>query len=109
MILLESPKPMAVHRPLQAIESKVKYSITLQSKMIIFHKRTPHKMNGKVLSVKSSETLGFASSKRVEQMPQWAQRPAMDRFRDIRAGSDENYIVNILYTLYYPYHLKIFP
>ena len=52
-------------------------------------------MNGKVLSVRLSETLGFGSSKRVEQMTQWAQRPAMDRFRDIRAASDENYIVNI--------------
>ena len=28
-------------------------------------------------------------------MSQWAQRPAMDRFRDIRATSDRNYIVNI--------------
>ena len=28
-------------------------------------------------------------------MSQWAQRPAMDRFRDIRAQSDENYMVNI--------------
>ena len=34
-------------------------------------------MNGKVLSVKSFETLGFGSTKRVEQMSQWAQRPAM--------------------------------
>ena len=58
-------------------------------------KRTPHKMNGKLLSVKLSETLGFVSSKRVNQMSQWAQRPAMDRFRDIRDASDENYIVNI--------------
>ena len=40
-------------------------------------------MNGKVLSVKLSETLEFGSSKRVEQISQWAQRPAMDRFRDI--------------------------
>ena len=52
-------------------------------------------MNGKVLSVKLSETLGFGSSRRVEQMSQWAQRPAIDRFRDMRAASDENYIVNI--------------
>ena len=37
-------------------------------------------MNGKVLSLKFSETLGFGSSKRVEQMSQWAQRPDMDRF-----------------------------
>ena len=37
-------------------------------------------MNGKVLSVKLSETLEFGSSKRVEQMSQWAQRSAMDRF-----------------------------
>ena len=37
-------------------------------------------MNEKVLSVKMSETLGFGSSKRVEQLSQWAQRPAMDRF-----------------------------
>ena len=28
-------------------------------------------------------------------MSQWAQRPAMDRFLDGRAASDENYIVNI--------------
>ena len=28
-------------------------------------------MNGKVLSVKLSETLGFVSSKRVEEMTQW--------------------------------------
>ena len=46
-----------------------------------------------MLSVKLSETLGLGSSKRVEQMSQWAQRPAMDRFWDIRAASDENYIV----------------
>ena len=52
-------------------------------------------MNGKVLSAKLSETLGFGSCKRVEQMFPWAQRPAMDRFPDIRAASDENYIVNI--------------
>ena len=52
-------------------------------------------MNGKVLSVKLSETLAFGSSKRVEQMPQWAQRPAMHRFQDIRNASDEDYIVNI--------------
>ena len=58
-------------------------------------KRTPHKMNGKGLSVKFSETLGFGSSKRVEQMSQWVRRPAMDRFWDIRDASDENYIVNI--------------
>ena len=60
-----------------------------------FSERTPHKMNGKVLSFKLSETLGFVSSKRVEQMSQYAQRPAMDRFREIRAANDENYIVNI--------------
>ena len=61
--------------------------------------RTPHKMNGKVLSVKLSETLGFGSSKRIEQMFQWAQKPAMDRLWDIRDASDENYIVNIfIYT-----------
>ena len=52
-------------------------------------------MNGKVLFVKLSETLGFGSSKRVEQMSQWAQRPAMNRFWDIRDASDENYIINI--------------
>ena len=52
-------------------------------------------MNWKVLSVKLSETLGFGSPKQVEQMSQWAQRPAMGRFRDIRAASDKNYIVNI--------------
>ena len=40
-------------------------------------------MNGKVLSINLSETLGFGSSKRVKQMSQWAQRSAiMDRFRD---------------------------
>ena len=44
-------------------------------------------MNWKVLFVKLSETLEFGSSKRVEQMSQRAQRPAMDRFRDIRAAS----------------------
>ena len=37
-------------------------------------------MNGKVLSVKSSETLGFGSSKRVEQISQWAQSPKMAGF-----------------------------
>ena len=52
-------------------------------------------MNGKVLSVKSSETLGFHSSNRVKRMSQCVQRPDMDRFRDIRATSDENYIDNI--------------
>ena len=52
-------------------------------------------MNGKVLSVKLSETLGYGSSKRVEQMSQWTQRPTMDRLWDIRHASDENYIVNI--------------
>ena len=52
-------------------------------------------MNGKVLSVKLSETFGFGSSKRVEQMSQWAQRPAMDSFRDIRAARYENSLVNI--------------
>ena len=36
-------------------------------------------MNDEVLSVKLSETLGFDSSKLVEQMSHWAQRPAMDR------------------------------
>ena len=37
-------------------------------------------MNGKVHSVKLSETLGFGSSNRLEQkMSQWGQRPAMDR------------------------------
>ena len=59
-------------------------------------------MNGKVLSVKLSETLGFGCSKRGEQMSQWAQRSAMDRFRDIRATSDENYMVNIfIYIMLY--------
>ena len=53
-------------------------------------------MNGKVLSVELSETLEFSSSKQVEQMSQWAQSSAMDRFWDIRDGSDENYIFNIL-------------
>ena len=67
-------------------------------------------MNGKVLSVKLSETLGFGSFKRVEQMSQWAQRPAaMDRFWNIRDASDENYIFNILIYYNYPYHLKTFP
>ena len=47
-------------------------------------------MNGKVLSVKLSETLEFGSCKRIEQMSKWAQRPAMDRFWDIRDASDEN-------------------
>ena len=37
-------------------------------------------MNGKVLSVKSSETLEFGSSKRVEQMSQGAQSPKMAGF-----------------------------
>ena len=55
----------------------------------IISQRTPHKINGKELSVKLSETLGFGSSKRVEQMSQWEQRPDMDRCRDIRAASDE--------------------
>ena len=59
----------------------------------------PHKMNGKVLSVKLSEPFGFGSSKRAEQMSQYAQRPAIDIFRDIRAASDENYIVNIMSSL----------
>ena len=53
-------------------------------------------MNGKVLSVKLSETLGFGSSKRVEQVFQWAHRPTLDRFWDIRAASDENHMFNIL-------------
>ena len=66
-------------------------------------------MNGKVLSVKFSETLEFGSSKRVEQMSQWEQRPAMDRFWDIRAAIDENYIANIFIYICHPYHLKIFP
>ena len=62
--------------------------------------RTPHKMNGKVLSVKFSENLRFGSSKRVEQMSQWAQRPAMDRFWDVQDASDENHIANIfIYTI----------
>ena len=52
-------------------------------------------MNGKVLSVKSSETLGFGSYKRVEQISQWAQRPDMDTFWDVRDTIDENYIVII--------------
>ena len=65
--------------------------------------RTPHKMNGKVLSVKSSETLGFGFSKRVEQISQWAQRPKLDgfflhilmgRFLDDRV--DIIYYINIL-------------
>ena len=37
-------------------------------------------MNGKGLSVKLSETLGFGSSKRVEQLSQWAQSPKMAGF-----------------------------
>ena len=37
-------------------------------------------MNGKVLFVKLSETLGFGSSKRVEQMSQWTQTPKMTGF-----------------------------
>ena len=52
-------------------------------------------MNGRALSVKLSETLRFGRSKRVKQMSQWAQRPAMDRFWDVRDASDENYFVNI--------------
>ena len=37
-------------------------------------------MNGKVLSAKLSETLGFGSSIRVEQMSQWVQSPKMAGF-----------------------------
>ena len=37
-------------------------------------------MNGKVLSVKFSETSGFGSSKWVEQMSQWAQSQKMAGF-----------------------------
>ena len=37
-------------------------------------------MSGKVLCVKSSETLGFGSSERVEQMSQWAQSQKMAGF-----------------------------
>ena len=48
-----------------------------------------------MLSVKLPKPLGFGSSKRVEQMSQWAQRPAIDKFWDIRGASDENNIVNI--------------
>ena len=56
-------------------------------------------MNRKVLFVKLSETLGFGSSQRAEQMSQWAQRPATDRFWDIRDASNQNYIVYIfIYT-----------
>ena len=66
-------------------------------------------MNGKVLSVKLSESPGLGSAKQVEQMSQWAQRPAMDRFWDIRDASNENYIINIFIYIILPYHLKIFP
>ena len=37
-------------------------------------------MNGKVLFVESSETMGFGSSERVEQMSQWAQSSKMPGF-----------------------------
>ena len=37
-------------------------------------------MNGEVLYVKLSETLGFGSYKRVEQMSQWAQSAKMAGF-----------------------------
>ena len=37
-------------------------------------------MNGKVLTVKLSETFGFGDSKRVEQMSQWAHIPKMAAF-----------------------------
>ena len=37
-------------------------------------------MNEKMLFVKLSETSGFGSSKRVEQMSQWAQSPKMSGF-----------------------------
>ena len=47
-------------------------------------------MNEKVLSIKLSETLKFGSSKRVEKLSQWAQKPAMDRFLDERAASHES-------------------
>ena len=52
-------------------------------------------MNGKVLSVKLSETLGFSTSKRVEKMSQLAQSLAMDSFldEDVQDASDENYSV----------------
>ena len=66
-------------------------------------------MNEKVLSIKLSETLGFGSSKRVEQMCQWAQRPAIDRFWDIRAASDENYIVNVFIYIILPLSSKNLP
>ena len=59
-------------------------------------------MNDEVLSVKLSETLGFDSSKLVEQMSHWAQRPAMDRLWDILDASDENYIVNIFIYIILP-------
>ena len=42
--------------------------------------RTPHKKNENVLSVESSEILGFGFSKRVEQMSQWVQSPKMAVF-----------------------------
>ena len=57
-------------------------------------------MNGIVLSVELSTTLGF-SSKLVEQISIWAQRLAMDRFWDMRDASDENYIVNIFICIHY--------
>ena len=60
--------------------AKTSGKMAIFQKSTILHQRTPYKMNGRVLSVKFSETLGFASSKRVEQMSQWALRPAMDRF-----------------------------
>ena len=42
--------------------------------------RTPHKMNGKVFSAKSSETFDFDSSKWVEQMSYWAESPEISGF-----------------------------
>ena len=67
-------------------------------------------MNGKGLSVKLSETFGFGSFKRVEQMSQWAQRPATDIDSEIyeMQVTKITFLIN-LYTLYHPYHLKIFP
>ena len=45
-------------------------------------------------------------SKRIEEISQRAQRPAMDRFWDIRDASDENYIFNI-FIIYIHYIIPI--
>ena len=59
-------------------------------------------MNGKVLFVKLSETLGFGSSKRVEQMSQWGQSSKMAGFfytflwEDFSDDRDNIMYINIL-------------